>query len=146
MLYPLLRKRILRRIREAFENVILNKVNHHKYKTYERWLEEYFNLSEQDHINILTKVERAQSAAIIYAMRTKDREIFINQLGCFYIKQTTIDFYNALEKLIGDKSKEEYDYEEVKQSALEETRANFIRRANYKRDTRNGKATTITFK
>lgn len=141
-----LRKRILRKIRDSFEYTLLYRTNHQHYQKFEKWLEEYFDLDEKDHINILTKVERAQSAAIIYAMRKRDREIFINQLGCFYIKQTTIDFYDAIEKLIGDRSKDEYDFEEIKKTALEETRANYIRRENHRKETKHGKATKIEFK
>ena len=146
MIYPLLRKRILRKIRDSFENTLLNRTGHPKYNKFTTWLTEYFDLVEDDHTNIITKLERAQTAGIIFAMRRKDREIFINQLGCFYIKQTTVDFYDALEKLIGDKVEGEYNYEAIKQSALEETRANYIRRENYKKDCRDGKQVKIEFK
>lgn len=124
----------------------MNRTGHPQYNKFVSWLTEYFDLNEDDHINIITKVERAQTAGIIYAMRRKDREIFVNQLGCFYIKQTTVDFYNALEKLIGDKAEGEYDYEAIKKSALEETRANYIRRANFKKNCRDGKQVEIRFK
>lgn len=145
-LYPRLLNRILKRIRDSFEYTLFNRTAHPQYNKLEKWLTEYFELSEEDHINIVTKVERAQTAGIIYAMRKKDREIFVNQLGCFYIKQTTIDFYHALEKLIGDKVEGEYDFEEVKKSALEETRALYIKRANYAKRCRDGKASEIKFK
>ena len=134
MIYPLLRKRILKRIRDSYENLLLTAFNDRLYPKYEKWLTEYFDLNDDDRVNILTKFERAQTAGIIYAMRRKDREIFVNQFGCFYIKQTTTDFYNALERMIGDKSSDEYNYEEVKNSALEECRALYIKRAIAKKN------------
>ena len=146
MIYPILVKRILRRIRDSFEYTILNRTNNWRYDIFASWLTQYFELDEKDHINIITKIERSQTSSIMYAMRKKDPEIFINQLGCFYIKQTTSDFYNALAKLIGDRDVGESEYEEIKKSALEETRANYIRRAIYKKNCRNGKAITIEFK
>lgn len=143
MLYPLLLKRILTRVRAAYEDFIIDKADIRDFHKYESWLKEYLELAEPDRKNIVIKFERAQAAAIIYGMRKKDREIFINQLGCFYIKQTTIDFYNALERLIGDKEEGEYDFEEIKQSALEETRALYIKRANDKRNAKKPKYLSI---
>lgn len=144
MIYPILRKRILRRIRDSFENILLNDTNHRQYDTYEKWLTEYFELSEEDQTNILTKFERGQTAAIIYAMRHKDREIFINQLGVFYIKRTTIDFYDSLERMIGDRQTTIEEYLSIKATALEETRALYIERANRKKNAKN--SVKITFK
>lgn len=145
-LYPRLANRILKKIRDSFEYTILYRTEHPRYNKFVKWLEEYFELSDADHLNIITKVERAQTAGIIYAMRKKDREIFINQLGCFYIKQTTVDFYNALEKLIGDKAEGEYDFEEVKKSALEECRSLYIRRSDYNKKCRKHGTVEISFK
>jgi hypothetical protein len=125
--------KILRRIRDSYEDYLINRTNHRHYDQYSKWLEEYFSLSEEDHTNIITKLERSQTASIIHAMRRKDREIFLNQLGCFYIKQTTIDFYDALHRLIGDKKEGEYDFVELKRCALEECRDKFIKRANFKK-------------
>ena len=142
MLYPILVKRILNRIRLAFEDLLINKTNVLHYDKYEPWLIEYFDLKDEDKKNLLTKVERSQSASIMYGMQKQDREIFINQLGCFYIKQTTIDFYSALDKLTAGKNKDEYDFEVVKQSALEQTRDLYIKRANNKK---NAKSTIDIF-
>lgn len=127
----------MNRIRLAFEDLILNKTNVLHYDKYEAWLTEYFDLNDEDKLNIITKVERAQSAAIMYAMRKQDREIFVNQLGCFYIKPTTIDFYRALDKLTAGKEKDSYDFEDIKKSALEETRELYIKRANAKKNAKN---------
>lgn len=124
----------MNRIKEAFEDILLYKTNVLHYDKYEEWLTEYFDLNDEDRQNLITKVERSQSATIMYAMRQKDREIFINQLGCFYIKQTTTDFYNALDKLTAGKNQDEYDFEEIKKSALEETRDLYIKRANAKKN------------
>ena len=133
MLYPLLQKRILSSIRVAFENFILRPSHCNDSVKYDVWLNRYLELTESDKLNIVKKVERAQTASIIYAMAQKDREVFINQLGCFYIKPTTSAFYNELDRLIAGREKGEYDYEEIKKSALEQSRAVFYRIANIKK-------------
>jgi hypothetical protein len=133
MLYPLLLKRILKRIRVSFEDFILNKADTRDFDKYEGWLKEYLELSDKDKENIVTKFERSQTQTIAYGMKKKDPSIFINQLGCFYIKPTTTVFYDAINRLIGDKNKDEYDFVEIKKTALEETRAFYIRRENEKK-------------
>lgn len=144
MLYPLLLKRIASRIKGAYEDFLINKENVRNYSEYSAWLAEYLSLSDEDIKNVLTKFERSQTASIIYAMRRKDKEIFINQLGVFYIKPTTIDYYNALDRMIGDKDKSEYDFEQVKKSALEECRELYIKRANAKKNAK--KSINFSFK
>jgi hypothetical protein len=121
-------------IKRQLEDVLLTKENHREYSKYEKWISEYFELTDEDRISILKKVERLQTSTIIFGMRKQDREIFINNLGVFYIKPTTIDYYKSLERNIAGRQKDEYDFEEVHKSALEECRALFIKRANNKRD------------
>lgn len=136
MLYPILLKRIMSRIKYALEELLFRDNVLHREK-YEEWIKQYLELSDTDKQNLITKFKRAQTSAIMYAMAKQDREIFVNQLGCFYIKPTTIDFYNALNKLTEGKEKSDYDFEEVKQSALEETRKLYIERANRKKNAKN---------
>lgn len=131
MLYPIIIKKILERIRISYEDIILTKENHRDYKEYSNWLSKYFELSETDKINIIKKFERSQTASIIYAMRRRDREIFINQLGVFYIKQTTLDFYKSINDNINEDGS---NFKEIKQSALEECRELFIKRSNIKKN------------
>ena len=123
-------KRILSKIRTSYEDILLTNENIRFYSEYSSWLNEYFELSDSDKINILKKFERSQTASIIYAMRKGDKEIRISQLGIFYIKQTTLDYYRSLNSKLNEDGS---NYEEVKQSALEECRSLFIQRANNKK-------------
>lgn len=133
MLYPRLIKRILHRIIHSYEDILILKEGTRYYSKYESWLSEYYDLTDEDKLNIIKKFERSQTTSIIQAMRRGDREIFINQLGKFYIKATTIDYYNSLKRLTEEQSSDEYDHEEVHKVALAECKAKFIERANYKK-------------
>lgn len=134
MLYPIILKRILSKIKNSYEDILLTKEGTRGYSEQENWINKYLELSESDRLNIIKKFERSQTSTIIYAMRKGDREIFINQMGMFYIKQTTIDYYKSLNRQLNDDGS---NYEEVKQSALEECRALFIQRANNKKHAKN---------
>lgn len=134
MLYPIILKRILTNLKLSYEDIILTKINCRGYKEQEAWLNKYFELPESDKLNIIKKFERSQTASIVNAMQNGDREIFINQMGVFYIKQTTIDFYTSLNKNIKE---DRSNYEEVKQNALNECRSLFIQRANNKQNANN---------
>jgi len=139
MLFPLAIKRILHRIKVSYENVIIRNENTRFYKKYSEWFEEYYNLTPADKKNILKKFERLQTATIIYGMRKRDPEIFINQLGVFYIKPTTLDYYRKLEELTSGKNPDEYSFEEVHKSALEECRSLYIQRSNNKKNAKETK-------
>lgn len=134
MLYPIILKRILSKLKTSYEDIILTKERCRGYSEQSIWISKYFELSDSDRLNIIKKFERSQTSSIIYAMRKGDREIFINQLGMFYIKQTTIDYYKSLNRQLNEDGS---NYEEVKQSALEECRSLFIQRANNKKNAKN---------
>ena len=146
MVHPILLKKILSRIRVVYEDILLDKQHIREYPKYEAWLKEYLELDDNDKESIIKKFERAQSSAIVYGMIKKDKEIFVNQLGMFYIKPTTTDFYNALNRMTKDKEEGDYDFEEVKQSALEETRDLYIKRANRKKNAKNATSIKILSK
>jgi len=130
---PLQTKRILKFIRIRFENYILGKHDKRDLNKYEGWLNTYLEYSEEDKINILKKVDRAQAATVVYAMAQKDTSIFINQLGCFYIKPTTMAFYNKLHELIKAKEGKDFDYKEVESAALLEARKIYYRISDAKK-------------
>jgi len=133
MLYPRIIQRIVNRMKTSYEDLLILKEGTKYYKGYESWLSEYFDLTEKDTENIVKKFERSQTTSIINAMRRGDREIFINQLGVFFIKATTIDYYNSLNRLIDNRDPNEYNINEIRQVALNECKEAFIERANYKK-------------
>ena len=132
-------KRILKSIRIRFENFILKKQDKRDLKKYESWLNTYLELSDEDKINILKKVDRAQAATVVYAMAKKDTSIFLNQLGCFYIKPTTVAFYNKLNELLKEKEGTDFDYKDVESAALLEARKIYYRIYNAKKDGKRAK-------
>lgn len=134
---PLQVKRILKYIRVRFENYILNKQDTLDLKKNESWLDTYLELSDKDKINILKKVDRIQASTIVEAMGKKDVEIFVPQLGKFFIKPTTIAFYSKLDELIKEQNGEPYDYKELEAKALLHARDTYYRLYNAKQ---NGKA------
>ena len=129
---PLQVKRILKSTRIRFENFILKKQDKRDLKKYESWLNTYLELSDDDKINILKKVDRAQAATVVYAMAQRDTSIFLNQLGCFYIKPTTTAFYNKLHELLKEREGTDFDYKEVETAALLEARKIYYRIHNAK--------------
>ena len=143
MLYPAIIKRIASRIRGAYMNILIEKEQTIHYKDYSSWMQSFLELSEADIEYTINVFEKYQTKSIIEAMGRKDKEIFINQLGCFYIKPTTMAFYNKLNEITEGKAREDINFKEVKEIALQAAKAEYLRIDELKKELRDGKTGKI---
>lgn len=139
MLYPAIIKRIASRIRGTYANLLIEKESTIHYKDYSKWMQSFLELSESDIEYTINIFEKYQTKSIIEAMSRKDKEIFINQLGCFYIKPTTMAFYDKINELTEGKDRKDVNFKEVKEVALQAAKDEYIRIAELKKELRNGK-------
>jgi hypothetical protein len=140
MLYPAIIKRIASRIKGAYMTMLIEKEYTVHYKDYSSWMQSFLELSESDVNYTINTFEKYQTKSIIEAMGRKDKEIFINQLGCFYIKPTTMVFYNKLNEITEGKARKDIDFKAAKEIALQAAKDEYMRIAELKKEIRNGKA------
>lgn len=111
-------KRVINNLKTEFVDYLIDNEGIREYKENAKWLSEWLTLDDSNYKDMLNNVEASQSKAIVEAMSNRDGRIFVNQLGLFYIKQTTKDYYDLLSELTNDVQLSDEDFEKIKQQAI----------------------------
>lgn len=134
MLYPAIIKRIIIRLKQAYLDITIDKEDKYNYKEYADWILRFLELSDEDIKYTINTFEKYQTKSIIDAFDRKDKEIFINQLGVFYIKPTTMVFYNKINELTYGKSKQDINFKDIRIIALDAAKDECIRISDLKKE------------